>query len=75
MTPFEAATHVDPYVYYSCLRQQRELLFDADLGVWIASGAGVVQAILEHPDCLVRPLHEPIPAALGQGAANIFSVV
>ncbi|EIK68931.1 putative cytochrome P450 oxidoreductase [Pseudomonas synxantha BG33R] len=70
MTPFEAATHVDPYVYYSCLRQQRELLFDADLGVWIASGAGVVQAILEHPDCLVRPLHEPIPAALGQGAAG-----
>ena len=70
MTPFEAATHVDPYVYYSCLRQQRELLFNADLGVWIASGAGVVEAILEHPDCLVRPLHEPIPAALAQGAAG-----
>ncbi|MEX5510045.1 cytochrome P450 [Pseudomonas paralactis] len=70
MTPFEAATHADPYAYYSRLRQQGALLFDAELGVWMASGASVVEAILEHPDCLVRPLHEPIPAALLQGAAG-----
>ncbi|KRP45699.1 Cytochrome P450 [Pseudomonas libanensis] len=73
MTPFEAATHVDPYDYYSRLRRQRELLFDADRGLWIASGACVVEAILQHPDCWVRPPHEPIPAAIAQGAAgNIF---
>ncbi|MBI6635466.1 cytochrome P450 [Pseudomonas paralactis] len=70
MTPFEAATHADPYAYYSRLRQQGALLFDAELGVWMASGASVVEAILEHPDCLVRPLHEPIPTALLQGAAG-----
>lgn len=73
MTPFEAATHVDPYVYYSRLRRKGELLFDANLGLWIASGACVVEAILEHPDCWVRPAHEPIPAAIAQGVAgNIF---
>lgn len=70
MTPFEAATHVDPYAYYSRLRRQKELIFDADLGLWIASGARVIEAILAHPDCLVRPPHEPIPAAIAQGAAG-----
>lgn len=70
MTPFEAATHPDPYDYYARLRRQSELVFDADLGLWIASGACVVEAILEHPDCLVRPLHEPIPVAIVQGAAG-----
>ena len=73
MTPFEAATHIDPYVYYSRLRRQRELVFDADLRLWVASGASVIEAILEHPDCRVRPLHEPIPVAIAQGCAgNIF---
>jgi len=70
MTPFEAVTHADPYDYYARLRRHSELVFDADLGLWIASGASVVEAILEHPDCLVRPLHEPIPAAIAQGAAG-----
>ena len=56
MTPFEAATHTDPYVYYSGLRRHNGLLFDADLRLWIASSAKVVEAILGHPDCRVRPL-------------------
>ena len=47
MTPFEAATHADPYDYYARLRRHSELVFDADLGLWIASGARVVEAILE----------------------------
>lgn len=71
MTPFEAATHDDPYSYYSYLRQQKELFFDADLGLWIASGAKAVEAILVNPDCRVRPLHEPIPPAIAQGAAGL----
>lgn len=70
MTPFEAATHIDPYGYYARIRHQRGLSFDANLGLWVASGACVIEAILEHPDCLVRPLHEPIPAAIAQGAAG-----
>ena len=68
MTPFEAATHHDPYVYYARLRQQGGLFFDADLRLWIASGANAVEAILGHPDCRVRPLHEPIPPAIAQGS-------
>lgn len=71
MTPFEAATHDDPYSYYSDLRQQKELFFDADLGLWIASGAKAVEAILGNPECRVRPLHEPIPRAIAQGAAGL----
>lgn len=70
MTPFEAATHGDPYSYYALLRQQKALFFDADLGLWIASGAEAVEAVLESPDCRVRPLHEPIPPAIAQGAAG-----
>ena len=70
MTPFEAATHTDPYVYYSGLRRQNGLLFDADLRLWIASSAKVVEAILGHPDCRVRPLNEPIPPAIAQGVAG-----
>ena len=71
MTPFEAATHDDPYAYYSHLRRQKELFFDADLGLWIASGAQAVEAILVNPDCRVRPLHEPVPPAIAQGAAGL----
>lgn len=70
MTPFEAPTHGDPYGYYATLRQHKDLFFDAELGVWIASGAHAVEAILAHPDCRVRPLHESVPAAIAQGAAG-----
>jgi cytochrome P450 len=72
MTPFEAPTHADPYVYYSGLRRQNGLLFDADLRLWIASSAKAVEAILWHPDCRVRPLNEPIPPAIAQGVAGII---
>jgi cytochrome P450 len=30
----------------------------------VASSAAGVGAVLEHPDCRVRPLHEPVPTAL-----------
>ncbi|MCF5149711.1 cytochrome P450 [Pseudomonas sp. PA-6-3F] len=70
MTPLQAATHVDPYPYYASLRRHEELLFDAELGLWVASRAKTVEAVLTHPDCRVRPLHEPVPKALAQGAAG-----
>ncbi|AZF16188.1 cytochrome P450 [Pseudomonas sp. R3-18-08] len=72
MTPFDAATHADPYAYYSGLRRQKGLLFDAGLRLWIASSANAVEAILGHPDCRVRPLKEPIPPAIAQGAAGMI---
>ncbi len=70
MTPFEAATHDDPYSYYALLRQQKAMFFDAAFGLWIASRAEAVKAVLESPDCRVRPLHEPTPSAIAQGAAG-----
>lgn len=70
MTPLQAATHVDPYPYYASLRRHEELLFDAELGLWIASRAKTVEAVLAHPECRVRPLHEPVPKAIAQGAAG-----
>ncbi|WP_339531067.1 cytochrome P450 [Pseudomonas mucidolens] len=72
MTPFEAASHADPYVYYANLRQHGDLFFEADLRLWIASGAPAVEAILGHPDCRVRPPHEPVPKAIAQGAAGFI---
>lgn len=70
MTPLEAATHADPYDYYAGLRRNAGLLFDADLGMWIASCARTVEAVLAHPDCRVRPLHEPVPPAIALRAAG-----
>ncbi len=70
MTPFDAATHTDPYAYYAALRRQNGLSFDTDLRLWIASSADAVDAILGHPDCRVRPLNELIPPAIAQGASG-----
>ncbi|MCU1781983.1 cytochrome P450 [Pseudomonas sp. 13B_2.1_Bac1] len=72
MTPFEAATHADPYPYYAYLRRRGGLFFDADLRLWIASSANAVEALLGHPDCRVRPPDEPVPAAIAQGAAGMI---
>lgn len=70
MTPLQASTHADPYDYYASLRRNAGLLFDTDLGMWIASCAKTVEAVLAHPDCRVRPLHEPVPPAIAQRAAG-----
>ncbi|WP_455827477.1 cytochrome P450 [Pseudomonas graminis] len=72
MTPFEAATQADPYPYYAGLRQQNGLIFDPVPGVWIASSAKAVEAVLGHPDCRVRPVNEPVPAAIAQGNAGMI---
>lgn len=74
MTLLEAATHADPYLYYSGLRQNKDLYFDPAPGLWVACGATAVAAILQHPDCRVRPVHEPVPTAIAQGSAGwVFS--
>lgn len=72
MTPLDAATHADPYDYYSGLRQQNGLLFDADLRVWIASSANAVEAVLGHPDCRVRPMNEAVPPTIAQSSAGMI---
>lgn len=70
MTPLDAATHADPYAYYARLRLGPGLSFDATLGLWVASSARMVDAILAHPECRVRPPHEPVPPAIAEGAAG-----
>jgi cytochrome P450 len=70
--PVAAVTHPAPYAYYRRLAQQPVLTRDARLPLWIAAHPELIAAVMGHPDCLVRPVHEPVPAAItcGSGAAG-----
>ncbi|AJO78038.1 cytochrome P450 [Pseudomonas sp. MRSN 12121] len=70
MDPITAVTHADPYPYYASLRARGGLAFDPGLGLWLASSAEAVAAVLAHPQCHVRPVHEPVPRAIADGAAG-----
>lgn len=70
MDPITAATHPDPYPFYATLRAAGGLAFDPGLNLWIASSAEAVCAVLHHPDCHVRPAHEPVPKAIAEGPAG-----
>jgi cytochrome P450 len=73
LNPVTATTHADPYAYYRELLNGPPLIFDPSLRLWVASRAGVVQEILAHPDCHVRPLSEPVPKAVtGTSAGGVF---
>jgi cytochrome P450 len=71
-TPLSAVTHRDPYPYYAHLVQQRPFYRDAALGMWVASSARAVQAVLESPALRVRPAEEPVPKALRASAAGVL---
>ncbi|KMJ52864.1 hypothetical protein ACG97_11410 [Vogesella sp. EB] len=62
--PLAAVTHPDPAPYYQQLQATRPLYFDRALQLWVASSASVVEAVLAHPACRVRPTLQPLPAAL-----------
>ncbi len=62
-----AVTHLDPWAWYAAQREQRPFAFDAALGVWIASSAEAVAAVLECPELGVRPLDALVPASLLDG--------
>ncbi|WP_431494623.1 cytochrome P450 [Pseudomonas brassicacearum] len=70
MDPITATTHSDPYPFYAALRAAGGLAFDPGLNLWIASSAEAVCAVLHHPDCHVRPAHEPVPKAIAEGPAG-----
>lgn len=71
--PIAAVTHPDPYPYYAELVATKPLYYDDALGLWVASSAEAVAAVLSSPLCLVRPPAEPVPRALlGSPAAEIF---
>src|SRR6266699_3594522 len=71
--PITAVIHPDPYPYYADLVASQPIYRDETLGLWVASSAAVVRAVLTSDLCRVRPLNEPIPKALlGSPAASIF---
>jgi cytochrome P450 len=71
--PIAAVTQFNPYPYYAQLAAERPRYYDAELGLWIASSAEAVAAVLTNELCRVRPTAEPIPKALlGSPAADIF---
>jgi cytochrome P450 len=71
--PIAAVTHRDPYPYYARLVAEKPFYRDEALGLWVASSAEAVTAVLSSDLCRVRPPAEPVPKALlGSPAAAIF---
>ena len=71
--PIAAVIHPDPYPYYADLVASKPIYRDEPLGLWVASSAATVRAVLTSDICRVRPLEELIPKALlGSPAASIF---
>lgn len=74
LDPIAAVTHPDPYPYYAGLVAEAPLHRDERLGLWVASGAAQVTAVLTSERCRVRPPAEPVPAALvGSLAGDVFA--
>jgi cytochrome P450 len=71
--PIAAVTHRDPYPYYARLVAEKPFYRDEALGLWVASSAAAVTAVLTSDLCRVRPPAEPVPKALLESpAADIF---
>jgi cytochrome P450 len=71
--PIAAVSHPDPYPYYADVVASKPIYRDDTLGLWVASSATLVKAVLTSDICRVRPLQEPMPKALlGSPAASIF---
>jgi cytochrome P450 len=72
-TAVAAVTHPDPYPYYAGLVAERPFYRDDALGLWVASSAAMVRAVMTSEQCRVRPPTEPVPKALlGSPAGEIF---
>src|SRR3954447_18608877 len=71
--PIAAVTHRDPYPYYTRLAAERPIYHDASLGLWVATSAEAVTAVLASDLCRVRPPAEPVPTKLqGTPAGDLF---
>lgn len=67
-----AVTHPWPYPYYRRLALQKTLRWDAALKLWIAADPALIREVMRHPDCLVRPLMQAVPAAIDGPAGAVF---
>ncbi|GGY04078.1 cytochrome P450 [Massilia dura] len=70
-----AVTHPDPYPYYAALAEHEAPRRDERLRLWVVAHPATVREVLAHPDCGVRPVHEPVPAALAGAAARLFGAL
>jgi len=74
LSAIAAASHPKPYPYYQHLLAGPKLYFDADLRLWIASRAAVIQEVLDNPHCQVRPTGEVVPRTIaGSSAGAVFA--
>jgi hypothetical protein len=68
-----APPHPDPYPWYGGLARERGFFRDEANNWWVAASAAAVREVLTSELCLTRPLNEPIPAGIRDGAvAGIF---
>jgi cytochrome P450 len=68
-----AVVHHDPYPFYAGLVASRPFHHDGELNLWVAASAEAVAAVLTHPAGRVRPIGEPVPAALrGSPVGEVF---
>lgn len=71
--PIVAVTHPDPYPYYADLVASGRIYRDERVGMWIASSADTVAAVLASDLCRVRPQSEQVPRTLaGSPAGAVF---
>lgn len=71
--PIAAVSHPHPYPYYAGLAARTPFYRDDRIGMWVASGAAEVHAVLSDPRCRVRPASEPVPRALlGSLTGDVF---
>lgn len=70
-----AVTHPDPYPYYAELARESAPRFDARLKLWVVAHPTTMKAVLAHPDCRVRPVHEPVPATIAGAAGDVFGAL
>ncbi|UGQ47176.1 cytochrome P450 family protein [Massilia endophytica] len=67
-----APTHPDPYPWYAELAKQERLVRDERLGLWLAAAPALVREVMSHAACRVRPVKEPVPAAIAGSAGELF---
>lgn len=72
----QAAMQPNPYPYYTALQQGPVLPYDTDSGCFLASRAEVIAEVLQHPAARVRPVAQPVPAALqGHCCGEVFAAL
>jgi cytochrome P450 len=59
-----AVSHANPYSFYRRLRETQPIYFDEALGLWIATSAEVITAILNEPGFYARPGGQIVPPTL-----------